>query len=182
MSDNDLDSTDDDFSEGDDQLDEQEGLGKAKKIALFVIVPILILAGIGVGLYASGVLDGLFEKGDKAKVEKAQKDEEEKVEFKAVFLPIPDIVVNLKSQDNQTRFLRLRVQIELKSEAQKSSVEQVMPRVVDQFQTYLREMRIEDLKGSAGIYRLQKELISRVNAAAYPIEVQDVLFQEMLIQ
>ena len=72
--------------------------------------------------------------------------------------------------------------MELKSEADKDAVSLVMPRVVDQFQTYLRELRVRDLRGSAGIYRLQMELLSRVNAAAYPIEVQDVLFQEILIQ
>ena len=68
------------------------------------------------------------------------------------------------------------------SEADKVAVEQVMPRVVDQFQTYLRELRVKDLRGSAGIYRLQMELLSRVNAAAFPVEVKDVLFQEILIQ
>ena len=62
------------------------------------------------------------------------------------------------------------------------AVEAVMPRVVDQFQTYLRELRVRDLRGSQGIYRLQMELLSRVNAAAYPVEVKDVLFQEILIQ
>ena len=100
----------------------------------------------------------------------------------AAFLEIPDMVVNLSSADGQPRFLRLSVQLELKNEADKAMVEQVMPRVVDQFQTYLRELRVRDLRGSAGIYRLQMELLSRVNAAAYPVEVQDVLFQEILIQ
>jgi flagellar FliL protein len=58
----------------------------------------------------------------------------------------------------------------------------VAPRVIDQFQTYLREMRVEDLRGSAGIYRLRQELLYRVNIAADPVKVKDVLFQEMLIQ
>ena len=92
------------------------------------------------------------------------------------------MIVNLSSADGQPRYLRLSVQLELKNEEEKTSVEQVMPRVIDQFQTYLRELRVKDLRGSAGIYRLQMELLSRVNAAAYPVEVQDVLFQEILIQ
>ena len=62
------------------------------------------------------------------------------------------------------------------------AVEAVLPRVIDQFQTYLRELRIQDLRGSKGMYRLQMELLSRVNAAAAPTEVKDVLFQEILIQ
>lgn len=182
MSEEELDATDDDFGDDGAEGSEADG-GKAKKIALFVIVPFLILAGIGVGLYATGMLDGLMGGDKKEEVADAKgKKNNEKINFEAVFLPMPDIVVNLKTEDNQTRFLRLRVQLELETEEQKAAVEQVMPRVVDQFQTYLREMRVKDLKGSAGIYRLQKELIARVNTAAYPVEVKDVLFQEMLIQ
>jgi flagellar FliL protein len=63
-----------------------------------------------------------------------------------------------------------------------AAVEKVLPRVVDQFQTYLRELRVQDLRGSKGMYRLQMELLSRVNAAAAPTQVKDVLFQEILIQ
>ena len=58
----------------------------------------------------------------------------------------------------------------------------VMPRIVDNFQVYLRELRVEDLRGSGGIYRLREELLARVNAAAAPIKVVDVLFKEMLVQ
>ena len=39
-----------------------------------------------------------------------------------------------------------------------------MPRLQDLFQTYLREMRPEELRGSAGIYRLREELIARADA------------------
>ena len=39
-------------------------------------------------------------------------------------------------------------------------------RVVDLFQTYLREMRPDELRGSAGTYRLREELIARASLAA----------------
>jgi len=58
----------------------------------------------------------------------------------------------------------------------------VMPRVVDNFQTYLRELRVDDLSGSAGLYRLREELLIRVNVAAQPAKVNAILFKEMLIQ
>lgn len=98
------------------------------------------------------------------------------------FLKMPDMIVNLNSPDGDTRFLRLAVQLELKNGKDLQAVEQIMPRIVDQFQTYLRELRVKDLRGSAGIYRLQIELLSRVNQVAHPVEVKDVLFQEILIQ
>jgi len=57
-----------------------------------------------------------------------------------------------------------------------------MPRVVDQFQGYLRELRIDDLKGSAGVIRLKEELLRRINVATAPYHVRDVLLKEMIIQ
>lgn len=93
-----------------------------------------------------------------------------------------DLVVNLNSPDGQMRFLQLGVQLELAKPGDIDKVKAVMPRVIDQFQTYLRELRIKDLRGSAGIYRLQIELLARVNQAAAPVKVKDVLFEKILIQ
>ena len=49
-------------------------------------------------------------------------------------------------------------------------------------QTYLREMRPEELRGAAGTYRLREELLARVMPAVAPAKVTDVLFTEMLVQ
>lgn len=98
------------------------------------------------------------------------------------FVEIPPMIVNLNTENGTPRYLRLTVQLEMESAEDVAAVQAVIPRVVDQFQTYLRELRVRDLRGSAGIYRLQMELLWRVNQAAAPIEVKDVLFQEILIQ
>ena len=52
----------------------------------------------------------------------------------------------------------------------------------DSFQTYLRELRLDDLRGSAGMYRLREELLTRINVAVQPSKVSAVLFKEMLVQ
>lgn len=180
-------------AEGAEGGEGEEGGGRkldAKKIILFIVLPLFILAGIGGGLYFTGMLDKFLKKdGGEAHGEAA--DEGGHGDSKgghgvpaanAFFLEIPNMLVNLATTDGQPRYLRLSVQLELASAEDQRAVEAVMPRVVDQFQTYLRELRVKDLRGSAGIYRLQMELLSRVNAAAYPVEVKDVLFQEILIQ
>lgn len=100
----------------------------------------------------------------------------------SAFLAIPAMIVNLNTEDGTPRYLRLTVQLELEDPSEKAEVEAIIPRVIDQFQTYLRELRVRDLRGSAGIYRLQMELLWRVNQASDPIEIKDVLFQEILIQ
>ncbi len=163
----------------------------AKKILLFAVLPIFALAAIGGGLYFTGTLDKIMGKKDAKSASKTAGKEGGKEAGKegdtgpatnAYFLEIPNMLVNLSSSDGTARYLRLSVQLELNSDEDKKAVQAVLPRVVDQFQTYLRELRVKDLRGSAGIYRLQTELLARVNAAAYPVEVKDVLFQEILIQ
>ena len=77
------------------------------------------------------------------------------------FVAIPPMLVNLNTEDETPRFLRLTVQLELENPADHDAVQAVLPRVIDQFQTYLRELRVKDLRGSAGIYRLQIELLWR---------------------
>lgn len=171
---------------GGDPLTEDGG-GKKKKIIIIVVILLLVLAGAGAGLYFSGFLDKMLKKGEATEegAEKAEGEhgaEGEGASVGAQFLKIPDMIVNLNSEDGAPRYLRLSVQLEFKSAEDMAAVEKVLPRVVDQFQTYLRELRVRDLRGSAGIYRLQIELLARVNQAAYPVEVQDVLFQEILIQ
>ena len=57
-----------------------------------------------------------------------------------------------------------------------------MPRIKDQFQAYLRELRVDDLKGSGGVLRMKEELLRRVNVAAAPYKVRDVLLKQMIVQ
>lgn len=174
-------------------IDAEEKKG-SKKLIIMILVPILLLVGGGAGLYFTGMLDKILGKeapAEGAEGEHAAKEGEAKegehgeggAGPEVAFLKIPDMIVNLNSAEGgQPRYLRLSIQLELANAADQAAVEKVMPRVVDQFQTYLRELRVQDLRGSKGMYRLQMELLSRVNAAAAPTQVKDVLFQEILIQ
>ena len=99
-----------------------------------------------------------------------------------MFLEVPDLVANLNAGPRKTGFVKLRAKLELARAEDEAAVKAVMPRLVDLFQTYLREMRPEELRGSAGSYRLREELLGRANVAVAPARVVDVLFTEMLIQ
>jgi flagellar FliL protein len=98
------------------------------------------------------------------------------------FMDMPDIVVNLQTADGSAAYLKLAVSLELQSGDEKAGISKLMPRVVDQFQSYLRELRVDDLRGSAGVVRVKEELLRRVNVAAEPYGVRDVLLKEMIIQ
>jgi flagellar FliL protein len=149
--------------------------GMMKKLIMIVGGLIVLLLIAGAGLYFTGMLDSFI--GKKPVVAEAPPPKP------LVFFDLPDFLVNLNSVGNKkASFLKLSVSLELEKPEDTARLQAVMPRIVDNFQIYLRELRVEDLKGSGGIYRLREELLSRVNASVAPIKVSDVLFKEMLVQ
>jgi flagellar FliL protein len=169
------------------------GGGGKKKLILFIVLPLLLVIGAGAGAYFSGLLDGLLHKNaseaaapeaeKKPKAEKKEAGPEQPTEVQAaVFYDLPEILVNLNSPGRKQNFLKIRVSLELESALDVGKIEAVMPRIIDNFQVYLRELRVDDLQGSAGMLRLREELMARVNNAVKPAKVNDVLFKEMLVQ
>ncbi len=165
-----------------------------KKIIL-IVVALLILVGAAVaGLYFTGKLGGHSEEtavegeahGEKKAEHGAKEGEhgDKKGEAEGnglpVFYDVPQILVNLQSDRKRSTFLRLKVSLQLNSEADKDAVAAVLPRVVDSFQMYLRELTRDEMQGTAGLERLREELRLRVSAAIAPIEIKDVLFTEMI--
>ena len=101
----------------------------------------------------------------------------------AVFVDLPEVLVNLSGATNErTQYLKLKIVLELPDQLMIQQIQPVMPRVMDAFQTYLRELRPGDLDGSAGLYRLKEELTRRVNASIAPSRVNAVLFKEIVVQ
>lgn len=96
------------------------------------------------------------------------------------YVKLPDMFVNLASSSGRARFLKLGVTLEVKGEERAASIKKRMPRIIDSFQVYLRELRIEDLNGSTGMFMLKEELLRRVNTELAPDRVEDVLFEEMM--
>lgn len=147
------------------------------QILLFVVAPLLVLGGGGAGAYFL-----FFAKSPEQTAAAAEAAEKAKPPRPMVFYNLPELLVNLNSQGRRASFLKISLSLELADPADIPRVEAVLPRIVDAFQTYLRELRPEDLRGSAGLYRLREELLARVNTSAQPAKVNDVLFKEMLLQ
>ena len=146
--------------------------GKRKLILL--AIP-LVLAVLLTGLWFTGLLPRWlgFSHPPPAEAQKSQAP---------VFIDLPEMVANLNGNPRRPSYVKLVARIEVANPEDAEHVRQAMPRLQDLFQTYLREMRPEELRGSAGIYRLREELIARADAAAAPAQVTDVLFTQMLIQ
>ena len=98
-----------------------------------------------------------------------------------VFYTIPDVVVNMQTADGRPAFLKLKLTLELPDQDTVDALDPNMPRLQDMFQTFLRELRPEDLAGSQGSYQLRMELLRRVNLVIAPSKANAVLIEEMLI-
>ncbi len=153
-----------------------------KKLILFIVLPLLLVGGGGAATFFLGFLDPLLGIEHPAEGEAHGEEAAPEATGPSVFYELPQMLVNLNSTGKKANFLKILVSLELESPEAQHEVEAVLPRVVDSFQVYLRELRIEDLRGSAGLYRLREELLLRVNAAVAPVKVRDVLFKEMLVQ
>ncbi|MDI1325422.1 MAG: flagellar basal body-associated FliL family protein [Brevundimonas sp.] len=97
------------------------------------------------------------------------------------FFTLPDMVVNIQSPDGRPTFLKLKLTLETKDAHVAEQLQAEMPRMQDMFQGFLRELRPEDLAGSAGSFQLRAEILRRVNLIAAPGKVDAVLIEEMLV-
>ncbi|GLQ07399.1 flagellar basal body-associated FliL family protein [Sneathiella chinensis] len=147
-----------------------------KVLVLFILLPLLLVGGGVGGAFVAGVFDG------EAPDEEVVEEEEPKAPEVVVFYDLPEMLVNLDTNGAGNSFLKISVSLELNDQLALPELEKLMPRVMDNFQVYLRQLRAEDLKGAGGIYRLKEELLYRINSSVKPIQVKDVLFKEMLVQ
>jgi flagellar FliL protein len=99
------------------------------------------------------------------------------------FFDMPEVLVNLSNTGtDRTQYLKIKVVLELPDANLVQQIQPVLPRVMDTFQVFLREMRPTDLEGSAGIFRVREELTRRVNVAIAPSRINAVLFKEIVVQ
>lgn len=99
-----------------------------------------------------------------------------------VFVTLPEMLVNIQGPEGRPAYLKLKLTLEAPDDETVTALGEHIPRVTDQFNGFLREMRTDDLSGSAGAYRLRLELLRRVNLVIAPMQVNAVLIEEMLVQ
>jgi len=184
---------------------------KKKKLLIIAGVVVALLA-MGGGLYKSGLIfpapkEELTTKNGKKKKKKTEDGEAAHgttgSSAKAVkqnlnewtpgsvpghdnddvmYYNLPEFLVNLNSNGKQTSFIKMKITLEVLEDADIEAIDSRIPRITDNFNTYIRELRTGDIAGSAGLYRLREELLLRVNKTIYPNKVNDILFREIIIQ
>jgi flagellar protein FliL len=171
-----------------------------KQLVLFIILPaLLVLGGGGGAAYfflfkkpaTAGAEHAAKAKPEKKKEKKEAKKGEKKNDEGGVtfsegpngegFMTMAPITVNITTADARPAYLKLKLTLQAKDLETAEALETIMPRIMDQYTGFLRELRMEDLAGSAGYTRLQSELLKRVNLAVAPAQIDAVLIEEMLV-
>ncbi len=158
-----------------------------KKMIILIVVAIVVVLGIAVPavLYITGFFNKkpvVTEQSGEAGGKGEPVVGPDGVVEQPVFYDMAEFIVNLNVGSKRPSFLKMTVSLEIPGESQVPRIEEKMPRIRDSFQVYLRELRQEDLQGSAGLYRLREELLLRINKVVYPAKVNDILFKEILVQ
>jgi flagellar FliL protein len=161
-------------AEGEEGAEGAEGDGgkkSKKKLIIIGALAVVLVAGGGAGAYFAGLFGG-----------GGQTEQVEKEKDKPVFYSMPEMIINLAAPGKNASFLKATIILELPNALDAVTVENNLPRLMDAFNTYVRELRPSDLSGSAGITRLREELLLRANKALEPTKINDVLFKEIVVQ
>jgi flagellar FliL protein len=173
-----------------------ENKGSKKKLFIIIII-IILLAGAAAGAYFGGFLDSLIgvekaedskKQSDKESNNKEEQDSEKpkgengEPENVISYHDLPEFVANLNPGSNTPSFIKMSVTLEAENGLIITKIQEKQPKIQDVINTYLRELRPSDLKGSAGVHRLREELTLRINKILYPDKINNILFKELLIQ
>jgi flagellar FliL protein len=147
----------------------EQGDQKKKRVAIASVLAVLVLSG-------AGIFISNLDQGKEVQTTIIS-------DKKAMFVPLEEITVNLRNGlENNPAWLRIKVSLEVNGKSNYDMVSQMTPKIVDVFQTYLKELRKSDLDGSFGIYKIKDEMMLRINTIIYPARIEAILFQEFIMQ
>ena len=149
---------------------------KNKKTILLVIFLVL-------GLLFMVALSYLFYK-NKTIDNKAA--EENKIAAEAgdgvnAFFDIHEILSTIDGNGRTKILLKLDITLRM-PKGNINAIKTQEPVIRDIIITYVRGLRVEDMQGSFGIYKLRKEILLRINDIIKPAQIDDVLFTNILMQ
>jgi len=172
---------------------EAKAPNKKKKLIIIgaATAAALTLGGGGAAFFMGGKSATKAEKGhaEDAAAEDSSSEGEAKGgeggkegEGKGKFVDVPTVSVNLRSPDGSAKFLKLHLMLVPGPKTTDTALKEKLPVVLDAYQPFLRELRPEDLGGSAAVFRLKEELMVRATQALGPGMIKEVLIQDLIQQ
>lgn len=164
---------------------------KKKKLIIIGAAAAVALLGGGGGAYmmfggAPAKAEAGAEHGEKPEAEAEEGGEEGGEgghgEKKNEPLDVPPLLVNLRTADGAAHFLKVHVMLVPGPKAAGEELKNSLPELLDAYQPFLRELRPEDLSGSAAVFRIKEELLVRSRDTIGAGKVKEILVQDLIQQ
>ena len=164
--------------EQEEQPEGSEEAPKRPKKPLLIGLVLAVLLGAG-GFYAvwSGMI---LAPKDAAEAEHAKAEDPPAEPLpQAAFVPLDPLVVNVGSGASE-RHLRFQAQLEVKPGSEKA-VSDLLPRVVDVLNGYLRALEPSELERKSALVRLRAQMLRRIQLVVGEGHVSDLLIMEFVL-
>jgi flagellar FliL protein len=155
----------------------QDAEPKKKSKLPLIIGLVLFLAMGGGGFYA--VYSGLIlAPADPAAGEHAAEAAPEAADDFA-FVPVPSVTISL-GKPSENKHLRFTAQLEV-AKAKSAKVEELMPRILDVLNGYMRALEESDLQQPDALVRLRSQMLRRIQIVTGEGYVRDLLVTEFVL-
>jgi flagellar FliL protein len=155
----------------------QDAEPKKKSKLPLIIGLVLFLAMGGGGFFA--VYSGLIlAPADPAAGEHAAEAAPEAADDFA-FVPVPSVTISL-GKPSENKHLRFTAQLEV-AKAKSAKVEELMPRILDVLNGYMRALEESDLQQPDALVRLRSQMLRRIQIVTGEGYVRDLLVTEFVL-
>ena len=156
---------------------EEEGGGGSKKKLIIIVAVLVLLIGGGVGAF-------LFLGGDeeeKISPEQEQAELEKQAKQVGPMVSMDSFIVNIMD-DQESRYLKATITIEVNSEEASMELTQRMPQVKDAVLLLLGSKTFGEISDLQGKIQLRAELINKINTILLQGKVKRIYFTDFVVQ
>jgi flagellar protein FliL len=159
---------------------------KKWRFPLLIACTFAIAAGAGVP-FVVDLSAWTGAKSEEGKEPTKKKKPKHKAEENLATVPVGDVAVNL-AEERMTRYLRIKVAIQVEETAEKTALALVEKRKValkSWMISHIAGKSLKDVSGTVGVNRLQREILERFDDILYPngeSPIRNVLFEEYVVQ
>ncbi|MBV1868354.1 MAG: flagellar basal body-associated FliL family protein [Marinosulfonomonas sp.] len=157
------------------ETNDEEPKKRSKKPLLIGVLLAVILGGAGFYAVWSGLILAPSDH-----TEDAHDDENPASLLPDIaFVPIPPLVINIGA-NGRPQHLRFQAQLEVASSAEQE-VTDLLPRIVDVLNGYLRAVEMSELEQRTALVRLRAQMLRRVQVVTGGGRVRDLLIMEFVL-
>lgn len=160
-----------------DENDPEAEAGHSKKSLKMPIILGLVLSLMGGAGGFFAVQMGLLFGSEEAAMEEPDMPLEALPDI--AFVAVDPLVISIKD-DGANRHLKFRAQLEVEGDAERD-VKQLLPRVVDVLNNYLRAVDVDLLHETSALVTLRAQMLRRVQVVVGNGRVRDLLIMEFVL-